>query len=95
MARTFSRAGKGQSRRISEFVMRASCHAAHVSKLGRILSALDAAATPVELNQPGYKLHSLKGTLKGQWSVWVDGNCRVTFRFVGPEVELVEYQDYH
>jgi proteic killer suppression protein len=69
--------------------------AAHASKLGRILSALDAAATPTELNLPGYNLHPLKGALKGQWSVWVNGNWRVTFRFVGSDVELVDYLDYH
>jgi proteic killer suppression protein len=34
-------------------------------------------------------------TSKGQWSVWVNGNWRVTFRFVGPDVELVDYQDDH
>ena len=56
---------------------------------------LDAAATPAELNQPGYKLHPLKGTLKGHWSVWVSGNWHVTFRFVGADVELVDYQDHH
>lgn len=43
--------------------------AEHASKLSRILAALDAAATPAELNQPGYKLHSLKGRLKGQWQL--------------------------
>lgn len=69
--------------------------AAHAPKLGRILATLDAAATPAELNQPGYKLHPLKGTLKGHWSVWVSGNWHVTFRFVGADVELVDYQDHH
>lgn len=69
--------------------------ASHAPKLGRILAALDAAATPAELNHPGYKLHPLKGTLKGHWSVWVNGNWRVTFRFIGADVELVDYQDYH
>lgn len=69
--------------------------AAQVPKLRRILAALDAATSPTELNQPGYKLHPLKGTLKGHWSVRVNGNWRVTFRFAGVDVELVDYQDYH
>lgn len=69
--------------------------AAHTTKLRRILAALDTAATPVELNYPGYKLHPLKGLLKDHWSIWVNGNWRVTFRFVGTDVELVDYQDYH
>ena len=69
--------------------------AAHAAKLRRILAALDAATAAAELQHPGYKLHPLKGGLKGHWSVWVNGNWRVTFRFVGADVELVDYQDYH
>jgi proteic killer suppression protein len=69
--------------------------AAHAPKLCRILAALDAATSPLELSQPGYKLHPLKGELKGRWSVWVNGNWRVTFRFVGVNVEMVDYQDHH
>ena len=69
--------------------------AAHAPKLSRILAALNAAASPAELNQPAYKLHPLKGALKGHWSIWVNGNWRVTFRFVGADVELVDYVDYH
>ena len=68
---------------------------AHVPKLGRMLAALDAAASPTELNQSGYRLPPKKGGLKGHWSLWVHGNWRVTFRFVGADVELVDYQDYH
>jgi proteic killer suppression protein len=69
--------------------------AAQAPKLARILAALDAAATPNELDHPGYKLHPLKGDMKGHWSIWVNGNWRVTFRFIGSDVELVDYKDYH
>jgi len=69
--------------------------ASHAAKLTRILAALDAAASPAELKHPGYKLHPLKGDLAGFWSIWVNGNWRVIFRFVGTDVELVDYQDYH
>ncbi|MBU2827080.1 Killer protein [Acidithiobacillus ferriphilus] len=61
----------------------------------RGVQAALAAASPVELNHPGYRLHPLKGDLAGHWSIWVNGNWRVTFRFVGADVELVDYQDYH
>nr|WP_241073619.1 type II toxin-antitoxin system RelE/ParE family toxin [Achromobacter insuavis] len=30
-----------------------------------------------------------------QWSVWVNGNWRVTFRFTEAGAELVDYRDYH
>lgn len=69
--------------------------AEHRTKLSSILSALDAAAEPNELALPSYRLHPLEGKLKGHWSIWVNGNWRVTFRFVGADVELVDYQDYH
>ncbi len=68
---------------------------AHAAKLARILAALDAATTQEELSLPAFKLHPLKGKLKGQWSIWVSGNWRVTFRFSGPDVEMVDYLDYH
>lgn len=70
-------------------------NAAHAPKLLSVLAALDVAAGPDELMLPSYRLHPLKGALKGHWSIWVNGNWRVTFRFVGSDVELVDYQDYH
>ena len=69
--------------------------AAHAPKLIRILSVLDVAQTPADLAIPAFRTHSLKGDLAGQWSIWVNGNWRVTFRFVDNDVELVDYQDYH
>jgi toxin HigB-1 len=68
---------------------------AHQQKLSSILAALDVATMPDELALPSYRLHQLKGASKGHWSIWVNGNWRVTFRFVGADVELVDYQDYH
>jgi len=65
------------------------------NRLLRILAALDVASSPSELNHPGFKLHGLKGVLRGHWSIWVNGNWRVTFRFVGGDVDLVDYLDYH
>jgi len=69
--------------------------AAHAAKLKRILAALDAATSAQELNLPGYRLHALKGRQKGFWSIWVNANWRVTFRFSGNDAELVNYLDYH
>ena len=37
----------------------------------------------------------LRGRLKDHWSIGVNGNWRVTFRFVATDIELVDYQDYH
>lgn len=68
---------------------------AHAAKLSRILDVLNAAKGPEGINIPSFRLHPLKGELKGHWSVWVSGNWRVTFVFAGINVELVDYQDYH
>ena len=41
-----------------------------------------------------YKLHALKGDMKGMYSVWVTGNWRIVYRFVD-EPEDVDFTDYH
>jgi proteic killer suppression protein len=69
--------------------------AVHASKLKRILTVLDQVSSPTELTQPDLRLHPLKGVRQGFWSVWVNGNWRITFRFLGSDVELVDYEDYH
>lgn len=50
---------------------------------------------PDDLDMPGYRLHQLKAGLSGHWSMRVNGNWRITFRFIETDVELVDYQDYH
>ena len=67
----------------------------HVPKISRILAMLEVAVSADELNLPSLKLHPLKGERKGFWSVWVNGNWRIIFRFIGSHVELVDYLDYH
>ena len=58
--------------------------------------ALDKAKTLDPLRAiPGYRLYQLTGDLKGYWSVTVTGNYRITFRFEGENVSVVDYQDYH
>jgi proteic killer suppression protein len=67
----------------------------HARKLNSILTALDEARKPDDLGTPNFRLHELQGDRRGVWSVKVSGNWRVTFRFVGADVELVNYEDYH
>ncbi len=69
--------------------------AAHETKLQMILAALDIVESPEELDLPAFALHSLKGDLKAFWSMKVNGNWRVIFRFKGNDVELLDYLDYH
>jgi toxin HigB-1 len=60
-----------------------------------ILTVLDDALSPQELNLPGYHLHPLKGDMKGFWSVTVRANWRIIFRFEGNDAFDVELIDYH
>jgi proteic killer suppression protein len=68
----------------------------HAVKLQLQLTTLNLVEAPADMNQPGWKLHSLKGHLEQHWAVTVNGNWRLTFRFLPDgHVELVDYQDYH
>ena len=67
----------------------------HAAKLKRMPAALDVSTGPDELRLPGCRLDGLKGKWAGRWSIWVNGNWRLTFRFHGVNVELVGYQNYH
>ncbi|HVZ17667.1 MAG TPA: type II toxin-antitoxin system RelE/ParE family toxin [Terriglobales bacterium] len=67
----------------------------HADRLRRLLTALDVAAGPADMNAPGNDLHALKGDLAGHWAVKVDGNWRLTFAFEGEDAVLLDYQDYH
>ena len=67
----------------------------HAKRLRLILTNLDQAESPIDMDLPGLRLHELKGRLKGIWSVSVSGNWRVTFRFTGKDIEIVNYGDYH
>jgi len=67
----------------------------HADKLRRILSNLDVASCVDDLDLPSYRLHELKGSRHGVWSITVQANWRITFRFVGEDIELINYEDYH
>lgn len=66
----------------------------HADKLRRILARLDASSTPEDMDLPGYRLHKLRGDLKGHWAVKVSGNWRVAFRFEAGHATDVDYLDY-
>ncbi len=42
-----------------------------------------------------YRLHALKGGRKGEWSVTVRANWRITFRFENGYALYVDLEDYH
>lgn len=73
----------------------AGIQAAHAAKLRMQLTALNMAVCPEDMGAPGWKLHPLKGAMAGHWSIFVNGNWRLTFAFDGKDAILVDYQDYH
>lgn len=66
-----------------------------IEKIRRILYRLDEASELVDLDVIGWNLHSLKGDLKDFWSVKINGNFRIIFRFEGGTAYDVDYIDYH
>jgi toxin HigB-1 len=67
----------------------------HASRLRMQLGALDSAQDIKDLNIPGYRLHKLKGTKNSLWSITVNKNWRLTFEFIGKDVFILNYEDYH
>jgi len=60
-----------------------------------LLAALDTALSIEDMNVPGFQLHSLKGSERGRWSVWVNGNWRLTIEFKDGHAYVLDYEDYH
>ena len=92
MIRTFRHRGlrelyeQGRSSRVAQ---------GHTAKLLRILTALDRSTGPQSMDIPGFRLHPLKGRMRGHHAVSVSGNWRVTFRFEDGNAVDVNYLDYH
>jgi proteic killer suppression protein len=74
---------------------KAGIQAAHAPRLRLQLGRLESAAGPADMNLPGWRLHPLKGSMKGMWAVSVSGNWRMIFAFEGKDAVLVDYLDYH
>ena len=50
---------------------------AHANRLKMQLAALDTAQIIEDMDIPGFRLHPLKGSERGRWSIWVNGNWHV------------------
>ena len=74
---------------------KAGIQPAHARKLNIQLTTLNTAKNAVRMDVAGWDLHSLRGDLKDHWSIKVNGNWRMTFRFENENAILVDYRDYH
>lgn len=62
----------------------------------RKLRMLDAAAAVTDLRvPPGNRLEKLKGDREGQWSIRINEQWRICFRWEDGDVFGVEIVDYH
>ena len=70
---------------------------AMADKLQKLLFALETADALEQVGRfPGWKLHPLKGGLKGFWSLTVTGNWRLIFRYneetnTASDIDLTDY----
>ncbi len=74
---------------------RSGLNAQHCDRIGRLLDVIDAAEALEDLNIPGMGFHGLTGNRKGQYSLKVSGNWRITFMFEGGQALDVTLEDYH
>lgn len=65
------------------------------NKVRIVLTRLDAAREPAEMNVPGFGFHALKGDQAGRFAVWVSRNWRITFGWEGEDATDIELEDYH
>ena len=73
----------------------AGIQADHKMKSKMILQRLNAAIKADDMDLPGMRFHSLKGKLQGHYSVTVNGNWRITYKFEEQDAVIVDYVDYH
>ncbi len=78
--------GKGRSARID-----ARMHKRILIRLDR----LDVAATPEEMNLPGFDFHALQGHRPTRYTVHVNGPWCITFSFEDGDAFQVDFEQYH
>lgn len=71
--------------------------AIHAAKISRILFILNNLTDLNGLSTSMYRLHKLKGNMQDHYSVTVQANWRITFKYdeANNDVYIVDYQDYH
>lgn len=67
----------------------------HAKRLRFLLIKLDSAEAIKDMGFSGSDLHFLKGDRNKFWSVSINGNWRLIFRFEKGDAYEVDYKDYH
>ncbi|SEN32511.1 proteic killer suppression protein [Chitinophaga rupis] len=68
-----------------------------ITKIRHMLQVIDQArAVPHDFGAfINWKIHPLNGEYEGFWSLTVNGNWRVMFRFENGDAYDLDYRDYH
>lgn len=74
---------------------RSGLQQSQVKRLRGLLQILHNAHYISDMDRPGLNLHQLKGDRTGFWSVKVDGNYRLIFRYENGNALDVDLVDYH
>ena len=74
---------------------KAGIQAVHSKRIARLLDRLNSASEARDMDAPGYDFHPLKGNLKGFYSIHVNGNWTIIFRFENGDANEVNLIDYH
>ena len=82
-------------KRFFETGSKSGIQAAHAKRIKLILDLLNGALEAKDMNFPGSNFHPLKGELKDFYSVHVNGNWTIIFRFENGEANTVDLIDYH
>lgn len=69
--------------------------AAHAKRIDLILDLLNGAVVARDMDFPGSDFHRLKGDLKEYYSVHVNGNWVIIFKFEDGDAFDVDLVDYH
>lgn len=67
----------------------------NLPRITRILTALNAAKLPSDMNLPGLRWHPLGKMAPGRYAVEASGNYRITFAWDGEDAVEVDLEDYH
>lgn len=82
-------------RRYAEEGDRSKLSIVNLERVDRMLTRLDAATRPEDMDRPGWRFHPLKGVMKGRFAVDASANWRLTFGWDGDDAIAVDLEDYH
>ena len=82
-------------RKLYETGSTSGIQASHAKRRRIQLAAMTTAQAVEDMDIPGFRLHPLKGPMRGRWSISVNGNWRLPFEFGEGNAYVLNCEDYH